>query len=354
MKILDRYIAKAIISYTSLVLLILIALYTFLAFITELEEVGEGSYGVLGALSYTAYSIPQHIYDLLPVASLLGSVLGLGYLAGQSELVAMRTAGFSVGRIIRSALATGMIFVVVTILMGEVVAPPAEQAASKLRSLAKTGRLSEQAERGFWTRNGNNFNRIGRVLPNGQYEDIEIFEFDEQRRLRLITQAAHATYHDDGWHLSEVTQRFISPEGITTRRLPEALWESRLSPEILDVVMVDPQQLSAWGLYRYINYLRENKQATEQYQQAFWSKIVAPFNTLVMMFLAIPFIFGPLRSVSVGQRILVGALVGIGFFLFNRLFNQLGVVFDLPLFLSAAFPSLLSLGLGMVMLRRIY
>jgi lipopolysaccharide export system permease protein len=266
----------------------------------------------------------------------------------------MRTAGFSVGRIIRSALATGMIFVVMTALMGEVIAPPAEQAANKLRSLAKTGRLSEQAEKGFWTRTGNAFNRIGRVLPNGQYEDIEIFEFDNQHRLRSITEAAHATYHNDGWHLRDVTQRFISTEGITIRRLAEALWKSRLSPEILRVVMVDPQQLSAWGLYRYISYLQENKQATERYRQAFWSKIVAPFNTLVMMFLAIPFIFGPLRSVSVGQRILVGALVGIGFFLFNRLFNRVGVVFELPLFLSAVFPSLLSLSIGMIMLRRIY
>ncbi|MGR6034479.1 MAG: LPS export ABC transporter permease LptG [Candidatus Nitrosoglobus sp.] len=354
MKILDRYIAKAIISYTLLVLLILIALYTFLAFVTELEEVGQGSYRVSDALSYTIYSIPQHIYDLLPVASLLGSILSLGHLAGQSELVAMRTAGFSVGRIIRSALATGMIFVVMTALMGEVIAPPAEQAANKLRSLAKTGRLSEQAEKGFWTRTGNAFNRIGRVLPNGQYEDIEIFEFDNQHRLRSITEAAHATYHNDGWHLRDVTQRFISTEGITIRRLAEALWKSRLSPEILKVVMVDPQQLSAWGLYRYISYLQENKQATERYRQAFWSKIVAPFNTLVMMFLAIPFIFGPLRSVSVGQRILVGALVGIGFFLFNRLFNRVGVVFELPLFLSAVFPSLLSLSIGMIMLRRIY
>ncbi len=354
MKILDRYIAKAIITYTLLVLLVLIALYSFIEFITELEEVGEGKYEVMDALSYTLYSIPQHIYDLLPVAALLGSVLGLGYLAGQSELVAMRAAGFSVNRIIRSSLATGMIFVAITILMGEVVAPLATQTANQLRSLAKTGRLSEQAEYGFWIRNNNTFSHIGRVLFNGQYADIEIFEFDEQRRLRVIIQADRAFYHHDGWHLRNVTQHFISSAGITTRHLPQTHWKYRLTPEMLDVVLVDPQNLSAWGLYRYINYLQENKQATEQYQQAFWSKIVAPFNTLIMMFLAIPFIFGPLRLVSVGQRVLVGALVGIGFFLFTRLFSQLGLVFNLPLFLSAAFPAFLCLGLGVVMLRRIY
>lgn len=353
-KILDRYIAKTVISYTLLVLFILIALYTFLQFVTELENVGEGNYGVIGALRYTTYSIPQHIYDLLPVAALLGSVLGLGYLAGQSELVAMRAAGFSVGRITLSALAAGIIFVIVTILMGEVVAPPAQQAANKFRSLAKTGHLSEGGGQGFWSRNGNNFNHIERVLPNGQYEYIEIFEFDDQRRLRIITQAARAIYHGDGWHLYDITQHFISTQGLTTRRLAEALWESGLNPEMLDVVMVDPQQLSAWGLYRYIDYLQKSKQAAEQYRQAFWSKMAAPFNTLTMMFLAIPFIFGPLRSVSMGQRTLVGALVGISFFLFNRLFNQLGLVFDFPPWLGAALPSLLCLALGVVMLRRIY
>lgn len=354
MKILDRYIAKAIITYTLLVLLVLIALYTFIEFITELEEVGEGNYGVMDVISYTAYSMPQHIYDLLPVAALLGSVLGLGYLAGQSELVAMQAAGFSVNRIIRSSLATGMIFVVSTAFMGEVVVPSAEQAANRLRSLAKTGRLSEQAKHGFWIRDDNTFSHIGRVLPNGQYADIAIFAFDEQRRLRVIIQADRAIYHHDGWHLRNVTQRFISSEGVTTRHLSKTHWKYRLTPEMVDIVIVDPQNLSAWGLYRYINYLQENKQATEQYRQAFWSKVVAPFNTLIMMFLAIPFIFGPLRSVSVGQRILVGALVGIGFFLFTRLFGQLGLVFNLPLFLSAAFPALLCLSLGVVMLRRLY
>lgn len=354
MKILDRYIAKAIITYTLLVLLVLIALYTFVELVTELEGVGEGNYGVMDALGYITYSVPQHIYDLLPVAALLGSVLGLGYLAGQSELVAMRAAGFSVSRIIRSSLATGMIFVAATALMGEVVAPLATQTANQLRSLAKTGRLSEEAKHGLWARHNNSFSHIGRILPDGQYADIEIFKFDEQYRLRVVTQAARAVYHQDGWHLSNVTRRIISSEGITTRHLAKSHWKYNLNPEMADVVMVDPQYLSAWGLYRYINYLQESKQATEQYQQAFWGKVLAPFNTLIMMFLAIPFIFGPLRSVSVGQRILVGALAGIGFFLFNRLFNQVGLVFDLPPFLSAALPSLLSLGVGLVMLRRIY
>ncbi|BAW80453.1 YjgP/YjgQ family permease [Candidatus Nitrosoglobus terrae] len=354
MKILDRYIAKAIINYTLLVLLVLIALYTFLSFVTELEEVGRGNYKASDALNYTVYSIPQHIYDLLPVASLLGSVLGLGNLAGQSELVAMRTAGFSVERIVRSALTAGIVFVVMTVLIGEVVAPPAEQAANKLRSLAKTGQISEKAEQGFWTRSGNAFNHIGRVLPNGQYADIELFEFDNHHQLHSIVRAARADYHDGGWYLIEVTQQIISAEGIMVRRLDKALWKSKLNPDILEIVMVDPQQLSAWELYRYIDYLQENKQATERYQQAFWSKIVAPFNTLIMMFLAIPFIFGPLRSVSVGQRIFIGALVGIGFFLFNRFFNRVGVVFELPLILSATFPSFLSLSIGVVMLRRVY
>jgi lipopolysaccharide export system permease protein len=354
MKILDRYLGKIVISYTLLVLLVLIALYTFVEFIAELEDVGKGNYGVWEALIYIAYSVPHHIYELLPVATLLGSVLGLGALASQSELVAMRAAGFSVGRIIRSALITGMLFVVITVLMGEVVAPPAERIANQKRSLAKSGRLSEQAEQGFWTRHGNSFNRIGRVLPDGHYEDIEIFKFDKQRRLQMVTRAAHATYSEGSWHLREVTQLVIRTDAVVTRTLPKARWESKLNPEMLDVVMVDPQHLSAWGLYRYIDYLEENKQATEQYRIAFWSKVIAPFNILVMMFLAIPFVFGPLRSVSVGQRVLVGTLVGIGFFLFNRFFNQLGLVFDLPLFLSAAFPSLLCLVLGAIMLRRAF
>ncbi|CAB1275585.1 LPS export ABC transporter permease LptG [Candidatus Nitrosacidococcus tergens] len=354
MKILDRYLGQAIIHYTFLVLLVLISLHTFISFVTELDDVGHGSYEISHAIKYILYSIPQNIYDLLPVAVLLGSVLGLGNMASQSELIAMRAAGFSIERIIQSALSTGMIFVVMTALIGEIIAPPAERAADKLRSLTKVSVSSEQSREGFWTRTGDTFNRIGQVLASGEYRDIEIFEFDPQHKLRNITQAVRATYHNDGWHLKEVTQRRIFPKRVIINHVPEAIWKSRLNPEILQVVMVDPHEFSVWGLHHYIKYLRENKQATERHQQAFWSKIIAPFNALIMMFLAIPFVFGPLRSVSMGQRVLVGALVGIGFFLFNRLFNQAGLVFGFPLFLSAAFPSFLSLGIGMIMMRRVY
>lgn len=351
--ILQRYISKTILSSTALVLVVLLALYTFMDFITELDDLGKGEYQLSNILAYLALSMPKRIYELLPVAALLGSVIGLGTLASQSELVAMRAAGVSVKDISKAVLMVAAILMVIALVIGEVMRPVTEQRALQIQTAAQTGTEGSQSQYGFWTRDGNHFNHIQRIHRDGRFEGIKIYEFDSNHRLRVVTQAKEARYQDNDWLLLEVVQSFLDENEVEVRTVERAKWRSRLNPGMLNVVIVPPEFLPVWSLVEYVSYLKTNHQSVSQYQLAFWSKIMMPVSSAVMVFLAVPFIFGPLRSTPVGGRILVGVLVGIGFHLFNQSFQHMGLVFGVLPWLAASLPTFVFAGIGIYMLRRV-
>jgi lipopolysaccharide export system permease protein len=354
MTILQRYIAQAILTSTGLVLLVLLGLYTFMDFITELEEVGKGQYQLADVLAYLALSMPKRIYELLPIAALLGSVLGLGNLASQSELVVMRAAGIPIQGINKAVMIVAVGLMLLALFIGEVIRPPAEQAARELQSMAQTGTVGSRSDNGFWTRDGTHFNHIDRILPDGRFAGVSIYEFDDENRLRVVTQAKEARYDDTGWTLSDVIQSNLDKDGVSVKAVEYAQWQSQLNPGMLNVVIVPPEFLPVWSLVEYINYLKTNHQSVGQYQMAFWMKVMMPLSSAVMVFLAVPFVFGPLRSTPRGAGILVGTLVGIGFHLFNQSFQHIGLVFGVLPWLAASLPTLVFAGIGYYWMKRIY
>ncbi len=354
MTILQRYIAKTIFSSTVLVLVILLSLYTFMDFIAEMDDVGKGQYQLAEVITYLALSMPKRIYELLPVAALLGSVLGLGTLASQSELVVMRAAGQSIARISRAVLIVALTLTVVAFLVGELIRPPAEQKAREVQSMAQTGTVGSRSRHGFWTRDGQHFNHISQVLPDGRFADVSIYEFDNNNQLRTVTRAENAEYQEDNWLLSNVVQSTIDSEGVVVNAEEYAQWTSQLNPGMVNVVIVPPEFLPLWGLVEYIDYLEANHQSVGQYSIALWSKLMMPLSSAVMVFLAVPFIFGPLRSAPMGGRIVVGALVGIGFHLINQSFQHMGLVFGILPWLAASLPTVLFAMLGYYWMRRLY
>lgn len=353
MKILQRYIAKTILSSTALVLLVLLGLYTFMDFITELDDLGKGQYQIGNIAAYLALSMPKRIYELLPIAALLGSVVGLGNLASQSELVAIRAAGVSVNQINKAVMIVAILLMVVAVIMGEVIRPVAEQKAREIQSVAQTGTVGSRSEHGFWTRDGYHFNHIERILPDGRFAGISIYEFDSQNRLRIVTKANEALYEDKSWTLFDVVQSTIDEQGVQVRAVEHARWKSQLNPGMVNIVVVPPELLPVWSLMEYVAYLKANQLAVEQYQMAFWMKVMMPISSAVMVFLAVPFVFGPLRSAPIGGRILAGALVGIGFYLFNQSFQHIGLVFGVLPWLTAAFPTVVFAIFGIYMMKRV-
>lgn len=346
MMVLDRYIGRSIVFGTVLALLVLLTLLSFLTLMDELQDVGKGRYGVGDAFQFMLLVVPRYAYEVFPMSALLGTLIGLGGLASNSELIAMRAAGVSYSRIVMSVLKIGVLMMLIAAVIGELVAPYSEQYAQRMRSEQQSKQVTLKSQYGFWARDGEAFINIRKILPGSQLADIYIYEFGPDRKLRQATRAAKATYQDDHWRLKNIRQSSFNEAGVETYKLKQATWDSLLNPDLLSAVVENPSTLPIWGLYKYIQFMRANGQEVLTYEVAFWGKVISPLVTLIMLFLATPFVFGSLRSVGMGQRLFVGALMGSGFFLLNRAFSYMAVVYDLNPLFAAAFPGLAFLGLA--------
>jgi lipopolysaccharide export system permease protein len=335
------------------VLILLLVLIGFFELVDELEDV-KGRYTTSMAYTYVLLGMPRYCYELFPLATLLGSLVGLGVLANNSELLAMRAAGVSIARIVLSVIKTGLLVLVVVVIVGEYLAPEAEQQAQRMKNEALSGQISLKTRYGFWSRDGNRVINIRQILPDSQLADISIYEYGEGARLRRAIHADRADYQSGVWVMQGVKQSDFTQTGISVTTKSHQVWHLELAPSALDVLTVKPHMLAAWDLWRYVDYLRKNGQASINYEVAFWGKLTTPLVTMVMLFLSIPFVFGSLRSVGVGQRIFVGAMLGIVFYLLNRAFSYMAVVYSLNGLFAAFFPPLLFLFLGVWLLRRVY
>ncbi|AKH21769.1 LPS export ABC transporter permease LptG [Sedimenticola thiotaurini] len=354
MKLLDRYIGTTVLVGITLTLLILLVLVGFVTLMDELGDVGKGDYTTIDAFYYVLLALPRRAYEVFPMSVLLGSLMGLGGLANNSELVAMRAAGVSLARIIVSVLKAGVLATLMVLIIGEVVAPNTEQYAERMRASKMSQQITLKSKYGFWARDGSSFVNIRQILPGSQLKDIYIYEFSPDRKLEVSTHAGFAQYQDGSWLLRDINQTRFLDDHVESRTLEQATWDSLLNPNILNVVVVRPTMLPVWGLYQYIDFMQKNGQEVVVYEVAFWSKVIMPLVTLVMVFLAVPFVFGVLRSVGIGQRIFAGSLLGLAFFLMNKVLGHMAVVFSLNPLFAAALPTLVFLGLGFWFVRRVH
>ncbi len=341
--ILDRYIGKSVLGISLLALFGLVAIFSFFSFVDQLDDTGQGNYGVLEAIQYVLLTVPRLSYELFPIATVIGSMAALGMLANTSELAVIRTSGVSQAQLAYSLIKTGLIFIVISMLIGEVIAPISEQAAQQKRSVALTKQISLKTKNGFWSRDGDNYINIRKILPGDRVEEIYIYEFDDNHHLRTSIRAKNAEYDQDKWILHDIQKTEISEQQVTTNHYETAEWEALLNPEVIDMVTIKPRYLSIHGLINYINYLKVNNQSSKLYVQAFWAKIINPFAIIAMILLAICVVKCEARTVGLGQRVFIGALIGVSFHLINQVSGHLGIVYDVPAFVSVTLPTLLVL-----------
>ncbi len=352
LRILDLYIARILVTYTLLVVGVLVGLFTFVTFVDQLQDLGVGGYNLYQLVRFVLLTIPQRVHELLPMAALLGTILGLSVLAGGSELVVMRAAGISLLRIVASVIQAALVFVVFNLLLSEVVTPVTETAAQRGRAEALQETVDQQTDYGLWMRDHHTFINVAEVLPDLTLLDVGVFEFDENRRLRSVVRASEGRFVKDRWRLVGVRQTLFEDNRVRKVETAAAYWSSALAPDILSVFLVRPEQLSVWRLKRYIEHLRENAQDTARYELAYWQKIVAPFAVMVMVILAVPFVFGQQRSGGMGRNLFVGVMLGLGFFLANKGFGYVVLVYGIPPLVGAALPTLLFLAAALFLLRR--
>lgn len=351
MKILQRYLAQEIFASTFFVFAVLVTLFSFFDLIHELGELGRGSYNLAKIFAYVSLGIPGHVYELFPIAALIGTLIALAQMVAHYEFTVMRVSGLSIQRIALFVLKIGLVFVILVFVFGEFIAPPAERLAQKLRLQATRAVIAQEFRSGLWVKDGMSFVNVREVLPDTTLTDIKIYQFDPAWRLQTITFAKSGMFQGQNrWRLKGITQTKFESQGAAVVNMPEAEWFSVLHPDILNVLLVVPEQMSSWNLYFYIQHLRDNKQKTTRYEIALWSKLAYPLAALVMMILALPFSSLHARSGGLSSKIFIGIMVGLSFHLGNRLFAHLGLLNDWAPAFSALFPTLLFLSAAVTLM----
>ena len=421
MRLIGGYLIREIALGILMVLLGFLGLFAFFDLIRELDDIGKVDYKIQHAVAYVLLGLPSHVYELMPVAALIGCIYALAHFASTSEFTAMRAAGMSRAMALRSVVGVGIVLAVLTAIAGEWVAPVAQQMGQNLRMVALAKVPGAMFRSGLWIKDsridpgsGNRVNRfvnIGRLQTDGIVDRIEIYEFDEGFRLESVLRARTATYvrgHGPGgtapagsaaaasaatpavaaasapqpqpgpqpgsapapgpaptgphWRLQDVERTDFTlaqaERGGETlraayRTLPGIDWESELTPELLAVLTLDPDRMSAYALWNYVAHLKANGQNANRYEVALWKKIIYPLAIVVMLMLALPFGYIQARAGSVGLKLFTGIMIGVAFYFFNGLMSNLGLLNTWPPWVAVSIPSLVAFILALVMLARV-
>ncbi len=353
MGLLSRYIGATVIKLTLLVLVIVLGMEYFILVVGEFGDIGHGNYGLLQALAYAALTLPNNLYSLFPMIGLLGSLLALGSLATSSELVVMRTAGVSVWRIVSAVLMASLLLIVLLGALGEGVGPIAQRYADHMKVIAESGGQMAETAEGVWVKHNNNFIHIQQVLPGQRLIGVSEYSFDDQHQMTASLKAATASNVQGQWVLHQVVESLITPEAVHILHYANLPWEVQLDSKLLGVDRNSTAEMSLWALYDFMRYQRHNGMSSASFALAFWQRSLQPLASLVMIFLAIPFIFGPLRSVTMGVRIVTGAVAGFSFYLINEFFGSFSLVYQIPPLLGASLPILLFVLLAVLLMRRV-
>jgi lipopolysaccharide export system permease protein len=339
-----RYLGREIYGATLFVFVAFLALFAFFDLIHELGDLGKGDYRLQHALLFVLLSVPSHIYELFPIAVLIGTLYALAHMAANSEYTVLRGSGLSPGQAAVALGRIGIVFVVITYVVGEFLAPVTERTAQQLKLRVTSSVIAQEFRTGFWVKDELRFVNVREVKPDATLVGVRIYEFDSEYRLVSISSAESGAFSGKGvWHLRNVVRTRFLGGGADVDQLDQMDWVSALTPDILSVLFVMPERMSAWNLYQYSRHLSENRQRTERYEIAMWKKLVYPFAVLVMMALALPFAYIHTRSGSVGVKVFSGIMLGIFFHMLNSLFSHLGLLQNWSPPVSALLPSMVFL-----------
>jgi len=368
--LIGRYLGREVLGAVTFVLLGFLSLFAFFDVVNELEDIGRGGYRLQHALAHVALSLPSHVYELMPIAALIGTIYALAQFASHSEFTAMRAAGLGRRRALRAIFRIGVWFALATVLVGEVLTPPAERLAQNIRLAALGGTVGGQFRSGLWIKDTlkdtdgsvlrQRFVNVGELESDTTMRRIRVFEFDRDFRLMEILTAQSGRFVPPGtWRLEQAEQTTFEPVKVADdtvalraqrTSLATRTWTSELNPDILGVLMLVPERMSAWTLMQYVSHLRENQQRTDRYEIALWKKLVYPLAVIVMMALALPFAYLQTRAGGIGYKVFAGIMLGVAFHFMNGLFSHLGLLNTWPAWLAAGVPSMIALALAMGML----
>ncbi len=339
MRIINGYMFRAVAGSTGLVLLVLVAIGGFMQFVSQLDDLGQGSYDIFTAIQYVLMKMPRLAHGMLPVSVLLGALLGLGALASGSELIALQAAGVSIRKLAGSVALTGISIAIVGGAIGEFVAPELDLYARQMRAVAKSGQ-ADMTGSSAWLREGDKIFNVRPSLDGIDYAGVYVFRMQGDGALSGIGRADSFEAEDDVWEFKNYRESLLNKSGVSIGAEVDDAQIAKLN-DLLSITAVKESSLTIAELYKYVRYLKANDLHADSYETAFWRRVATVVGIAVMCVLAIPFVFGSLRDTGAGARMIVGVLIGVGYFLLSNTLADSGAVFDLSPFLVAWLPTVI-------------
>jgi lipopolysaccharide export system permease protein len=342
MNLIDRYIARQVLWFSLLVTVVLVTLGGLFSFIEQQSDVGVGTFSMLDAFVVTALKMPKQAGQLLPIAALIGALIGLGNLARGSELIVMRSAGVSVGRLAAAVAAAGVLIFAIGVVIAEYLAPPLDAYATEVKTFGKYANFSFAGKAGIWLKEDSRIVSVQSQGADSIYGGVYIFDLasdgNGHQRLAAVTRASHATLASEhSWALGDFESITLTENGAQAVREPSHRFSTEINADLLGAAIQDPDVLPVRGLFRYVGHLRANGLESRAWEIALWSRIARMLSTIVLCMLAVPFVLGPLRSSGAGARMAIGIGIGIVYVLINRMLENSGDVYGLsPQFVAWA------------------
>ena len=349
---ISRYLNKEFFINIAMIMLGLIALFSFFDFVQEINDLGKGGYGLIQVINYVILSMPGHVYEVIPLAVLIGSMYTVGELSQNSEFTIMRSSGLSIKRIASSLIYVGLLFCFLTFLIGDLISPNSEKNAQRLKISSTDSVVSQEFKSGFWIKDGKSFVNIENVLPDSSLEDIHIYEFDRNFKLRTIVNAKQGKFEDGQWKLNDISLTLLDEEKITTTNIENGNWKSLIRPEMMNALIISPEKMSTINLAKFIKYLKLNNQKVTRYEIAFWEKLIHPIMPIVMLIFAIPFGFLQERSGGKYLKMFLGIIIGITYQIINTMTRHVGLLNDWQPFMSSLIPTIIFLSIGLYLISR--
>lgn len=352
LKLHERYLMRECFAAIFLVLAAFLALFSFFDLINELRSVGKAGYQFGHALLYVTLNVPGLVYELIPIATLIGTLYSLSTLARHSEITVLRASGLATRDLLMTLFRVAGLLALLTLLVGEGLVPFSEKMAQELRAKALSKVIAQQGfDSGLWVKDGHSFINIRKATPDARLQGIRIYKFNSVNTLESVTDVDEAQYEPPShWRLKGVVRTILEGDTSRVERIESEEWHSAINPDLLSVLMVSPERMSLLGLLNYTQHLNDNRQKAERYEIAIWKKIVYPLAALVMVALALPFGYSHDRVGGVSLKIFMGVMLGILFYMLNGLFSNLGAINAWPPFASATAPSALFLLVAVGML----
>lgn len=351
MRILNRYLFNAVTGATFLVLFVLLAIGGFVEFVGQLDDIGEGDYNMLQAIQFSLLKLPKLAAGMLPVSALLGSLLGLGALASNSELIVMRAAGVSASRLGMSVGIAGLTLAIIGGVLGEYVAPQMDMYGRQMKAVAQSG-SADITGSSAWLRSGDAFFHIRPSNTGRDYGGVYVYHLEGEGRLKGIGKARVQENIDGSWSLESYRESRFRKDGVRLSKQFDVERINELS-DLLAITAVRESSLTGEELWAYVQYLKANGLESDRYEIALWSRISSLVGIIVMCVLALPFVFGSLRNAGTGARMLIGVFFGLGYFLLGRTLTDSSAVFELSPVVVAWVPTAVLFLITVVLLRRV-